>query len=185
MKRTCTGLWTERRTCPRSVQSALSSVRHVECVRLAHADDVPLLVLPEDTCCRRCGACVGNEPQCETTGPTKTHVPPSTREGCRRPVDQGAFHRCERGHVKGFLLPCVPRRPLVHAAHTFSPWLGTMCSSGIANIARGTSPRTTRRSLRCDFERAGRLYNLVVDSCESAPGPDDPSTPTWLGEGGR
>jgi hypothetical protein len=24
-----------------------------ECVRLAHADDVPLLILPEDTCCRR------------------------------------------------------------------------------------------------------------------------------------
>jgi len=29
--------------------------RHLEeRVRLAHADDVPLLILPEDTCCRRC-----------------------------------------------------------------------------------------------------------------------------------
>jgi hypothetical protein len=26
---------------------------HFECVRLAHADDVPLLFLPEGTCCRR------------------------------------------------------------------------------------------------------------------------------------
>jgi hypothetical protein len=28
----------------------------VECVRLTYADDVPLLVLPEDTRCRRCAA---------------------------------------------------------------------------------------------------------------------------------
>jgi hypothetical protein len=33
-----------------------------ECVRLAHADDVPLLILPEDTCCRRCDRMPGNEP---------------------------------------------------------------------------------------------------------------------------
>jgi len=43
-----------------------------------------------------------------------------------------------------------------------------------------------RRSLRCDFERAGRLYNLVggrSSPCPGghAPGTDDPSAPTWLG----
>jgi len=50
---TCTGLWTERRTCPRAWRRLLG-VYHEECVRLAHADDVPLLILPEDTCCHRC-----------------------------------------------------------------------------------------------------------------------------------
>jgi hypothetical protein len=42
--------------------------RHLEeCVRLAHADDVPLLILPEDTCCRRCVCPPGNEPQEDET----------------------------------------------------------------------------------------------------------------------
>ena len=49
------------------------------------------------------------------------------------------------------------------------------------------------RSLRCDFERAGSPFRPRVesdcdvrsDSYESAPGPDDPSTPTWLGGRGR
>ena len=44
---TCTGLWTERRTCPRSWFALVGRDRE-ECVRLAHADDVPLLILPED-----------------------------------------------------------------------------------------------------------------------------------------
>jgi hypothetical protein len=38
-----------------------------ECVRLAHADDVPLLILPEGTCCHRCGRVTGNEPQPSVT----------------------------------------------------------------------------------------------------------------------
>jgi hypothetical protein len=42
---------------------ALFRRHHEECVRLAHADDVPLLILPEDTCCRRCDRLHGNEPR--------------------------------------------------------------------------------------------------------------------------
>jgi hypothetical protein len=34
-----------------------------ECVHLVHADDVPFLILPEDTCCHRCDRLPGNEPQ--------------------------------------------------------------------------------------------------------------------------
>jgi hypothetical protein len=34
-----------------------------ECVRLAHADDVPLLILPEDTQCRRCVHPPGTSPR--------------------------------------------------------------------------------------------------------------------------
>jgi len=42
---------------------ALFRRSHEECVRLAHADDVPLLILPEGTCCRRCDRLHGNEPR--------------------------------------------------------------------------------------------------------------------------
>ena len=63
---TCTGLWTERRTCPRARRRFLG-VYHEECVRLAHADHVPLLILPEDTCCHRCDRMPGNEPQSPVT----------------------------------------------------------------------------------------------------------------------
>jgi hypothetical protein len=30
-------------------------------------------------------------------GPAETHALPTTREGCRHPVGQGAFHRCDQG----------------------------------------------------------------------------------------
>jgi hypothetical protein len=137
-----------------------------ECMRFAHADDVPLLLLPEDTCCRRCDCLHGTSPNAKTVGPTKTHALPSTREGCRRPVDQGAFHRCERGTCEDCSSP-FPRRPPAHAAHTFSPWLGTMCFAGIASTAPGHrgEPGTACRALRCDFERTDRLYNRVGGRC--------------------
>jgi len=77
---------------------------HDECVRLAHADDVPLLIPPEDTCCRRCEHLHGNEPRCRHDGPTKTHVSPATREGDRPLVNLGAFHRCDHEHVRGLRL---------------------------------------------------------------------------------
>ena len=101
---TCTGLWTERRTCPRNV-AMLFGRRPVECVRLAHADDVPLLILPEDTRCRRCDRLPGNEPRYRRFGPTEAHVAPAPAKARRHRLNQGAFHRCERGHVKGLLLP--------------------------------------------------------------------------------
>jgi hypothetical protein len=93
-----------------------------------------------------------------------------------------------------------PRRPLAHAAHTLPPWLGTMCSSGIASAPHVQGVRTgrarpsaTRRThtvrvapcVATSREQV-RLFDLVgCDSCESAPGPDDPSAPTWLGGRGR
>jgi len=73
-----------------------------ECVRkfAPHADYVPLLLLPEGTCCRRCDRLRGNEPQRERFGPTETHVLPTAREGWRHPVRRGAFHRCVTGTPK-------------------------------------------------------------------------------------
>jgi len=76
-----------------------------ECMRLAHADDVPLLILPEDIRCRRCDRLHGNEPRYRRFGPTEAHVLPPTREGRRRRVNQDAFHRCERGSMKRIAPP--------------------------------------------------------------------------------
>lgn len=100
---TCTGLWTERRTCPPTWSALVGRLRE-ECVRLAHADDVPLLVFPEGTCCHRCDRLPRNEPSADRAGPTKTHTSPTSREGCRHPVDQGAFHRCDGERVRRSLL---------------------------------------------------------------------------------
>jgi len=85
--------------------SMLFGHRRVERMRLAHADDVPLLILPEDTRCRRCDRLHGNEPRYRRFGPTEAHVLPPTREGRRRRVNQDAFHRCERGSMKRIAPP--------------------------------------------------------------------------------
>jgi hypothetical protein len=57
-----------------------------ECVRLAHADDVPLLIVPEDTCCRRCVCLPGNEPPAdETDRPRLAFLrPPAKADGIPR-----------------------------------------------------------------------------------------------------
>jgi len=101
--------------------------RHLEeCVRLAHADDVPLLILPEDTCCRRCVCLPGNEPLAgETDQPRLAFLrPPAKADEISRirvPFTVATWTR-ERITPLRF-----PRRPSAHAAHTLPPWLGTMC----------------------------------------------------------
>ena len=66
-------------------------------MRLAYADDVPLLLSPEGTTCRRCDRLPGNEPRGKPVEPTEIPVLPKAREGYRRPEEQGAFHRRDRG----------------------------------------------------------------------------------------
>ena len=58
---TCTGLWTERRTCPRAWRALLGRLRE-ECVRLAHADDVPLLGIQRAPVVAGAAACMGTSP---------------------------------------------------------------------------------------------------------------------------
>jgi hypothetical protein len=162
------------------VQSAFRAFRHVGCVRLTHADNVPLLILPEDTCCRRCDRVHGNEPHTFDRTDQDPHFSGYPR---RRPAScgPGCLPPLRRGHVRGSLLFVLPRRPLAHAVHTLSPWLGAMCLADIASIAVGTHPAVT-------LERAGHLFNLatrVLANPAFMPGPDDPSTPTWLGVRGR
>jgi len=52
------------------VKSAFRAFLADECVRLAYADDVPLLFRPEGTRCRRCDRLHGNEPRDRRFGPT-------------------------------------------------------------------------------------------------------------------
>lgn len=97
---------------------------HVECVRLAYADDVPLLILPEGTTCHRCDVLPGNEPRGSRVGPTKILVLPEVREDLGGPEEQGAFHRPRSAGLGGFLLAVPASAPRSRRPHV-SPWLGT------------------------------------------------------------
>lgn len=113
-----------------SFAKALIRRLHDECVRNVspHADHVPLLILPEGTCCRRCDRLHGNEPQCTRFGPTEIRVVPQTREGVRHPANRGAFHRCDRGKFPGIGLPLTPPTRCPHG------W-GECAFEGIASTA--------------------------------------------------
>jgi hypothetical protein len=116
--------------------------------------------------CRRCDRLHGNEPRYRRFGPTEAHVAPSTREGRRRRVNQDAFYRCKRGPEED-CSSRYPRRPLAHAAHTLPPWLGTMCSSGIASALQvhGVSPGRARPSVT-RRTHAARVAPCVATSRE-------------------
>jgi hypothetical protein len=108
-----------------SSMKALVRRHHEECVRLAHADDVPLLILPEDTRCRRCERLHGNEPhtrertdQDSRCSGNPRRLPASRESGCLPPLQPRTRER---------ITPLrFPGRPPAHAAHTLPPWLGTM-----------------------------------------------------------
>ncbi len=63
---------------------------------------------------------------------TPRRLPASRGSGCLPPMRSR-----ERKRISS---PRVPRRPLAHAAHTFSPRLGTMCLLGIASVTPGMIP---------------------------------------------
>jgi len=111
-------------------------------MRLAHADDVPLLLLPEDTRCHRCDGLKGNEPHDRRFGPTKAHVLPPTREGRRRYVNRDAFHRCERGFC--------PRRPSRSRRPHVTPMAGD-------NVLIGLCKRAARFRLTTDMQHESLL----------------------------
>jgi hypothetical protein len=119
---TCTGLWTERRTCPRMFQrrflgACLARVRALVFATLttfpSSATRGHLLSSVRSRAWERAPS--------TRDGPTKTHVPPSAREGCRHPMDQDAFHRCDRGYVKGLRLSVfrvgLPLTPPTRRSH--------------------------------------------------------------------
>jgi hypothetical protein len=121
---TCTGLWTERRTCPRTWRALVGRLRE-ECVRLAYADDVPLLGIQRAPAVAGAAVSTGTSPvEIRRTGqdPRSEDCPrrlPTFRgSGCLPPLRRRAAEDCSS---------CCPRRPPAHAAHTFPPWLGTKC----------------------------------------------------------
>jgi len=97
-----------------------------ECGRLAHADDVPLLIVPEDTRCRRCGCRPGNEPPADETDRSRLAFlrPPAKADGIPRIGVPSTVAIRARERIAP---PRDPHRFPAHAAHTLPPWLGTMC----------------------------------------------------------
>jgi hypothetical protein len=97
---------------------------------------------------------------CRRVGPTKTHVPPTAREGCRHPMDQGAFHRCGSGHVRGSLLSAsragLPLTPPTRSPHGW----GQSALTGIASIAVGQCPAGISREQVASSTSLGRFRVL-------------------------
>ena len=114
-----------------------------ECVRLAHADDVPLLILPEDTCCRRCDRIYGNEPR---TGEPDRPRPAFHRQPAKAigiPRIRVPSTVANRGDGRGSLL-FVSRVGLPLTPPTRYPHGWGQCAvEGIASVAGGEHPRVT------------------------------------------
>jgi len=129
-----------------------------ECVRLAHADDVPLLFLPEDTCCHRCVSLPGNEPPADDTDRPRLALlrQPAKADGI---LQTRVPSTVATEHVSGLLHLVYPRRFPAHAAHTFSPWLGTMCFGGHCKRLHRHYPAGTFG------EQDTFSTSLVSDSC--------------------
>jgi hypothetical protein len=143
---TCTGLWTERRTCPRRWRSLFGSCQ-VECARLADADDVPLLGNDQRTpvvigATASLGtspmkACRTDQDPCSSASPRRLTAPDGS--GCLPPLRRGTNPTSASRS----------RRP-----RNFLHWLvlGRNASfQGIASVVAGRA-RTT-------IERAGHLLN--------------------------
>ena len=99
--------------------------------------------------------------------------------------------RLTASRESGCLPPLRPRdesrsRPLAHAAHTFSPWLGTMCFGWALQAQRHETCRhSVAPCVATSREQVAFTTSLGASftpgSCEPTPGTDDPSVPTWLG----
>jgi len=116
-----------------------------ECVRLAHADDVPLLILPEDTCCHRCECLPGKSPLQARRTDQDSHstarprrLTASCKPGCLSPL--------RPGHVRGLLL-FVTRTgpPLTPPTRSPHGW-GQCAFEDIASIPVGITRLGLRRS---------------------------------------
>jgi len=154
---TCTGLWTERRTCPRAWRRFLGVTAKSACAWRT-LTTFPSSFFQRTPRCHRCDRLPGNEPQTPATDrprpkllrhPAKAAGIPWTR------VPSTVAARA-RERIAPLRFPC---RPPAHAAHTLPPWLGTMCFLDIASSLSGR----TRAVLLSHFERAGHLYNRLVN----------------------
>jgi len=169
---TCTGPWTERRTCPRRWRRLFGAYQ-VECVRFFFAT---LTTFPSSASQRApavIGAttCLGTSPMqtsrtdqdpCSSGSPRRLPVPDGS--GCLPPL-----RRQVRERIAPFRCPqsaSRSRRPQV------VPMAGDKVLSRTlqASLADGSGS---------DFRESRSPLLPVGDPV--APGPDDPSAPTWLG----
>jgi len=130
--------------------------RHLEeCVRFAHADDVPLLIIPEDTCCRRCVGLPGKRPLQTRRTDQDSHSSARPRRltapcepGCLSPL------RPERLRLEGSLLLATATRigsPLTPPTRSPHGW-GQCASEDIASAFGGITRQRLRKTERlCDL----------------------------------
>jgi len=111
-----------------------------ECVRLAHADDVPLLILPEDTCCRRCVCLLGTSPYRTRRTGQDSHfsarprrLTASCEPGCLSPL------RLERLMTRGIAPP--RHLPPASALRSRRPHVAPMAGDNVLLRALQTSRR--------------------------------------------
>jgi hypothetical protein len=142
-----------------------------ECVRLTHADDVPLLILPEDTRCHRCVCLLETSPQRARRTDQDSHSSASPRR-LTASNESGCLPPWRREHLGGLLL-LVTRAgsPLTPPTRSPHGW-GQCAFEDIASAFAGV----TRRRLR----RAGHLFNLV-ERCLNATHGDPCESPSRLG----
>jgi len=128
-----------------SLEEALVGRHFEECVRLAHADDVPLLILPEDTCCRRCVRRPGKRPQQKRTDrPRRAFFrPPAKADGILRiRVPFTVTTRVRRSSRDFSVSPPDTRAgpPLTPPTRFPHGW-GERALEGIASVPAGITPQ--------------------------------------------
>jgi hypothetical protein len=74
-----------------------------ECVRLTHADDVPLLILPEDTRCHRCVCLLETSPQQARRTDQGSHSSANPRR-LTASNEPGCLPPLRHEHLRGLLL---------------------------------------------------------------------------------
>jgi hypothetical protein len=138
----------------------------VECVRLAYADDVPLLVLPEDTRLSSVRRMWRKRPATHVR--TNRPRPVLLRQPAKvatDPTDQGAFHRRGSRHGRGSLLfVSYAGLPLTPPTRCPQRW-GQVLSDGALQASTRTFRPVPTSRVRCAFENPRLVMN--------PPQPDD------------
>jgi hypothetical protein len=128
-----------------SSEEALIRRLREECVRLAHADDVPLLILPEDTRCHRCVCLLGTSPQHTRRTDQGSHSSANPRR-LTVSYEPGCLPPLRREHLRGLLL-LVTRAGSPFTPPTRSPHGWGQCAfEGIASVPVGFTRLGLRRS---------------------------------------
>jgi len=146
-----------------------------ECVRLTHADDVPLLILPEDTRCHRCVCLLETSPQQARRTDQDSH-------------SSGSPRRLTASNESGCLPPLRREQPnesrdCSHSPSPSAPVLRSRRPHVLPMAGDNVLLRTLQapyRSYPARLRRAGHLFNLV-ERCLNATHGDPRESPSRLG----